>query len=300
MSADPRYTIFAARAVFDEQLTPFDIRVLAALGTYSDKQGWCYPRQAEIARRCSMSRQSVNTSIKRLAEHGYIQVTPQVSDKGQQVNIYRVLLDLNAPDAALEAAATTPAQVVEIGAVQQMDSRLSSTTTGLDLAPAEREEPQDVVPAVQEIDSRVSTPVDTPCQPPLTPILERARDPHKNIPKEDRKRATRLPATWAPRPEEITFGVQGGLSEAEVLAAADHMRDWAASSPKASKLDWDRTFRNWLRTTISDAKRGRRPVVTAVSPAELKRRRDLYAYDGTWDDDGWGPRPNDLKAGGRP
>jgi hypothetical protein len=60
------------------------------------------------------------------------------------------------------------------------------------------------------------------------------------------------------------------------MAAADHMRDWAASSPKAVKLDWDRTFRNWLRTTISDANRGRRPVVSAV--ASFDRAKALKRY----------------------
>lgn len=298
MSADPRYTIFAARAVFDERLTPFDIRVLAALGTYSDKQGWCYPSQGEIARRCSMSRQSVNTSLKRLTDAGYVQTTPQVTERGRQVSVYRVLLDIQAPESALEAADPAGAQVIDLSAVNEMDSRVSGEATGLDLEGAAPEKPQDIAPPVNEMDSRLSPPVDTPCQPPLTAISVRARDPHKNIPKEEKKRASRLPATWAPRSEEIAFGQEGGLSEAEVLAAAEHMRDWAASSPKASKLDWDRTFRNWLRTTISDAKRGRRPVVTAAtSPAERQRRIDLFHFDGTWRPE-WGEPPR--KQGSNP
>lgn len=290
MSQDPRYTLFAARAVFDERLSPFDVRTLAALGTYSDKQGWCFPSQGEIARRCSMSRQSVNSSIKRLVEHGYVQATQQVTERGQQVSIYRVLLDLSAPESALSAAGEPPAQVIDFAAVHEADTRVSMSATGTTNSVCEDKTTTTGAPPVNHIDSRVSAPVDTPCQPPLTAILDRARESHLNIPKEEKKRATRLPATWTPRIEEIGFGRQGGLSEDEVNAAAEHMRDWAASSPKAVKLDWDRTFRNWLRTTISDAKRGRRPVVSAVSPAELERRRKLYEFDGTWVD-AWGPKP---------
>jgi hypothetical protein len=84
------------------------------------------------------------------------------------------------------------------------------------------------------------------------------------------------------------------LSEAEVMAAADHMRDWAASSPKASKLDWDSTFRNWLRTTISDAKRGRRPVVSASAPDFAVALRIWDKSDQKfWDRDKYGPAPDE-------
>lgn len=251
MSTDPRYTIFAARAVFDANLTPIDIRILAALGTYSDRQGWCYPAQSTLASRCNVARQSVVTSIKRLADLGYIQVTPQVTDKGRQINLYRVVMDLSAPESVLEIADPPQAQVIDFPDVQTVDSRLSTKQTGLDIVAVNSENPQDVDPPVHHLDSRLSTGVDSHID---------------NIPiKKDKKRATRLAATWAPRPEEISFGVGGGLSEPEVRAAADHMRDWAASSPKAVKLDWDRTFRNWLRTTISDARRGRRPIVSEAS-----------------------------------
>lgn len=119
--ADPRYSIFAARAVFDPRLTATDVRVLAALGTYSNKQGWCNPKQATIATRVGVSRTTVTASMKRLLETGYLEVQPQVvSGRGQTANNYRVILDLDPM-----SAWTTPA-----ADVSQDDSPMSARTTG--------------------------------------------------------------------------------------------------------------------------------------------------------------------------
>jgi biotin operon repressor len=282
VSTDPRYTLFAARAVFDDQLTARDVRVLAALGTYTDRQGWCYPSQSTLAKRLGTGRTHINASLKALERCGYLQTVKQVKESGAQtVNLYRVLMDISAPEAA-EAVANAA-----ILPVPHMDTTLSAGGTGRDVAPLVAKQTQDIDPL-----SAGGTP---PCQPAGQPLSSR-RDtelyPLELTP--GKKRASRLPATWTPRIEEIQFGTVGGLSEAEVMAAADHMRDWAASSPKASKLDWDSTFRNWLRTTISDAKRGRRPVVSASAPDYAVALRIWDKSDQKfWDRDKYGPAPNE-------
>ncbi len=264
MSTDPRYTIFAARAVFDERLTAMDVRVLAALGTFTDRQGWCFPSQTTIAKRLGTGRTRVNASIKSLVAAGYVQAVDQWKEGGAQtVSLYRVLMDISAPEAAeaVSNAAILP--------VSNTDTPLSAGETGRDVASPKRNKPQDVDPPVSGRDTPLSISETPPVSPADTELTPLELTPEK-------KRATRLPATWTPRIEEIAFGKEGKLSEAEVMAAADHMRDWAASSPKAVKLDWDRTFRNWLRTTISDANRGRRPVVSAV--ASFDRAKALKRY----------------------
>lgn len=257
MSIDPRYTIFAARAVFDARLTAMDVRVLAALGTFTDRQGWCYPSQTTLAKQLGTGRTNVTKSIKALVRAGYVQSVEQERENGAQtVNLYRVLMDFIAPGAVCEESAT--AEIVALLPVSPSDTPLSLGETGLDVVVDVAKQSQNVAPPV--------TRRDTPLSPGETPPVTR-RDtelyPLELTP--ERKRAARLSASWTPRANEISFGVAGGLSEPEVLAAAEHMRDWAASSPKAVKLDWDKTFRNWLRTTISDAKRGRRPVVHAAA-----------------------------------
>lgn len=119
--ADPRYSLFAARAVFDPRLTATDVRVLAALGTYTNKQGWCNPKQATIAIRVGVSRTTVTASMKRLLETGYLEVAHQViAGRGQTANNYRVILDLDPL-----SAWTTPGADVE-----QDDTPMSAQTTG--------------------------------------------------------------------------------------------------------------------------------------------------------------------------
>lgn len=119
--ADPRYSIFAARAVFDPRLTATDVRVLAALGTYSNKQGWCNPKQATIAIRVGVSRTTVTASMKRLLETGYLEVQAQVlAGRGQTANKYRVILDLD----PMSAWTTPDADVSED------DTPMSTQTTG--------------------------------------------------------------------------------------------------------------------------------------------------------------------------
>ena len=40
-----RFAIVPARAIEDHRLGAAALRVLAALSTYSDKDGWCWPAQ---------------------------------------------------------------------------------------------------------------------------------------------------------------------------------------------------------------------------------------------------------------
>lgn len=119
--ADPRYSLFAARAVFDPRLTATDVRVLAALGTYTNKQGWCNPKQATIAIRVGVSRTTVTASMKRLVKSGYLESKAQViAGRGQTASNYRVILDLDPM-----SAWTTPE-----ADVSHDDTPMSATTTG--------------------------------------------------------------------------------------------------------------------------------------------------------------------------
>ncbi len=68
----PRYSIFAARAVFDLDLTGTEVRVLAALGTYADQEGWCHPAQTTLATRLGVTRQTISATIKKLVAKGYV------------------------------------------------------------------------------------------------------------------------------------------------------------------------------------------------------------------------------------
>jgi hypothetical protein len=69
--------------------------------------------------------------------------------------------------------------------------------------------------------------------------------PKKVLPK---TRGTRLPSGWAPSPEGHLLAAER-LGESGVAAELDKFRDYWVAAPgqKGTKLDWDATWRNWVR-----------------------------------------------------
>jgi hypothetical protein len=89
-----RFAITPARAVEDWRLGDAAYRVLACLGTYADRDGWCWPSMPTLAERLGVTRQAVQRSIRQLAELGYIEVERRYRPDGtQDRNRYRLLFD---------------------------------------------------------------------------------------------------------------------------------------------------------------------------------------------------------------
>jgi hypothetical protein len=89
-----RYSIFPASALEDERLGNAAIRVLALLGTYTDRDGWCNPKQATIAKPQKLTRQAISRQIQILVETGYVEVEATFRrDGGRAHNRYRVVMD---------------------------------------------------------------------------------------------------------------------------------------------------------------------------------------------------------------
>lgn len=63
---------------------------------------------------------------------------------------------------------------------------------------------------------------------------------------EARKRAARLPADWVLPDDYREAARQRGLSDAEITRQADRMRNWSLSATGGAKLDWFRTWLNWI------------------------------------------------------
>jgi len=90
----PRYSIIPANAVWDRRLTHTDLRVLTALGSYTDKQGWCFPSQQEVADKVGVHRQKVCSAIKVLIDCGYVMSRPRTDPKRGKIGCeYRVVID---------------------------------------------------------------------------------------------------------------------------------------------------------------------------------------------------------------
>ena len=89
-----RFAIVPSWAVDDPQLNASALRVLLALGTYSDQEGWAYPAVSTVAARINLSRQHVHNALKTLEQLGYIERTQRVRPNGSKAsNLYRILFD---------------------------------------------------------------------------------------------------------------------------------------------------------------------------------------------------------------
>ena len=89
-----RFAITPARAVEDHRLGDAAYRLLACLGTYADKDGWCWPSMPTLAERLGITRQAVQRSVRQLADIGYVEVEHRHrADGTQDRNRYRLLFD---------------------------------------------------------------------------------------------------------------------------------------------------------------------------------------------------------------
>jgi len=93
-----RYSIIPTAALEDDRLTAQDLRILATLGSFLDKNYECFPSQATIAERAKCSRQTVNKSLQGIGDFGYIQVIGSPRGGLKRALRYRVILDVNLDD----------------------------------------------------------------------------------------------------------------------------------------------------------------------------------------------------------
>jgi DNA-binding Lrp family transcriptional regulator len=99
----PRYSIIPAAAVKDARVSLGAKAVLGVLGTHTDKNGWCHPKQGEIAAALGVSREYVVRCIRTLVERGYVETRSfNASRRGRVALEYRVKMDL--PDEIVQAA----------------------------------------------------------------------------------------------------------------------------------------------------------------------------------------------------
>lgn len=130
-------------------------------------------------------------------------------------------------------------------------------------------------------------------------------------------RAKRLSPDWEPSQRNLADAAKFGLSEDEVPTHVLGFKDWAASSPKACKLDWDATWRTWVRRVVHE--RNTRPAkqihgaqadfkILPVPPKKKVVKYDTstfdektwaphlkaYKHDGVWDTEALGPDPESI------
>jgi len=106
MMGEQRFSVIPVRAVTDKNMPVPVFRTLAALGLFTDKNGWCYPSLRALSELLGVSRSRVSRHIKWLAEHGYLNVLPQYNTDGSRgTNRIQVRFDYQPED---DFAAETP------------------------------------------------------------------------------------------------------------------------------------------------------------------------------------------------
>lgn len=103
LPAGPRYSIIPAAAGTDRRFRGSDLQILVLIGRHTDRNGWCRLNQRKLAMLLDLSRSTVNRSISRLCELGYLEIRQHFrADGGQAASSYRVRMDV---DDALAAPA---------------------------------------------------------------------------------------------------------------------------------------------------------------------------------------------------
>lgn len=104
-----------------------------------------------------------------------------------------------------------------------------------------------------------------PSQKPET----RSQKPEKKVLE---ARASRLPSDWQPTDENWSFALGEGMTVPDIETEAAKFRDyWTAKGGKdGRKLDWDATWRNWIRNRRTAKRPG-----TGTSPDTRARENHL-------------------------
>lgn len=87
------------------------------------------------------------------------------------------------------------------------------------------------------------------CKHDAIPETEEETEIEEEKKERARKRATRLPEDFQIPEDWISYGLQGGLSKAEIDLLFEEMKTWSLTkpSPQGKSLDWKRTFQTWCR-----------------------------------------------------
>src|SRR5262249_3072251 len=81
------------------------------------------------------------------------------------------------------------------------------------------------------------------------------------------RRGARLPADWRPSDADIVFARKRGMSDGQIATEGAKFRNyWAAKTGQdATKLDWGKTWQNWILKGTSNASRNYRTAPDARS-----------------------------------
>lgn len=212
--------------------------VLFALAEAANREGRCFISQAEIAEVTELSRRAIVAQLQLLEKMGLIEREHRHRKDGSRTSdSYQLAVpSQSAPDA----------------------HRPDQSARG-----AQREANQS---------ARGAPPVPTVLEPteipPLSPKGENT--PEEEQEPEPKRRPFTLPPDWTPNEKHAEIARSRGV---DLRLEADKLRDWATAGGK-KYLDWDATFRNWLRNAKPErgGPRGAASREIFLRPHEVEQR----------------------------
>ncbi|WP_207461550.1 helix-turn-helix domain-containing protein [Azospirillum sp. SYSU D00513] len=159
------------------------LAVLAALATYADDQGVCWPSQATLAAKLKRSRPTVNRILGRLGEMGLVAIERRSAKDGARLSCrYRLRLSPDGTESGVEAASKAS---VEEGRAQHVQ---------------EHARKEAVQPA-----NRPDSETDSPCSPASheQPQPEQIPD---SLCRREQGQADAVPEGWTPAAGDLRWG----------------------------------------------------------------------------------------------
>lgn len=221
--------------------------LLVSIANYADDNGECWPSQKSLASDTSMSARSVQRHMKTLEDLGYIETEARRTENGARTSNAIRLVTTAPPPTNCR---TPPRQRCQ-GAYD--NSVVPPTTT-----------------------------VSHTIEPSIEPSLNRQS-------KTKGARASRLPDDWKPDEKDLAFARENGLTPPEIAGQADQFRDYwhARAGPQARKLDWNATWRNWIRRypdyERNSTRKNRTPSPDSRRRSPQARQLDAFLQVGAGD-----------------
>ncbi len=233
--------VIPARAVTDARVTPAALRVLLAIGSHTDRNGWCRVKEDTLATMIGVSRPAVSRQVSVLRKLGYVEV-----ERTGRSSRYRVVLDVP------EAAAMKPDVTSDIS---PMKPDVTSEVTP--------KVASDVTPGGYIHRTTFSNDVSQRVKPLASPTAKARRIP-------DPFMVTSAMKAWA---HENVPTIDLGFHTAQFC---DYWR--GESGQRARKVDWVAAWRNWMRrasTTRTNGNNGHGRPVGLDAVAEYARQKGL-------------------------
>lgn len=262
---------------------PVDKLILIAIGNFADESHQCFPSRRKLAELAMCSLDTVDRSIKRLADSGLLSKDTRLSSRGGlSSNVYTLPVgDYSDGKHKQQGGASRNLRPPRTDApsrnLQEGDSRNLPPT----LAAQGCGHPSRNRAATKE-------PLTEPSIEQVTPLPpSRGDDPVElyealAAQKQPRQRGQRLSSDWQLPDDWRQWARTNCFAEnAEITRQAEVFRDYWIAKPgaQAAKLDWEATWRNWCRKAFSPAGRHQGIARPAATGSFTPKRQTFVDYD---------------------